>query len=379
MAGDDPPASGANRASEQVRVEPHEGYIFLDEVEGGGQILTHTLMLRRWRLPDTGPWDLIFKDRFGMLVSTSSDEVLFLEEWLESQVVRSDTGHLMVVHMGVVDGKYAIVEQVNLHARMREHEVRNCRVLCGGDELDLEVFTIARPRCSARLLWGLFPVYRMLGLKSYKGQPSKWAYNSFSTWENILQACGFGGCIVKSWQGLTVAEALEETDRVLPTPAIASIGLVYVAFRWCGASSRKGGLRDPGAVQRATDFLRVLCAAAHIREFEIVLSFDFKWVFRWPRPDAVPDHCISPKVSKAGLVDMGEWASLVRDAREFGVPLCAPARLWFGCIEHLISNEKFISLPDFFVGKGLADMDIYQGMAAQMAKVVGERVEMAYY
>lgn len=233
--------------------------------------MTHTLLLMRWLLPETGPWDLVFKDQFGMLVSKSSEEVLFLEEWLKCQVVRSEGGHLAIVRKGVVDGELKVVEEVNLHERMREHEVRACRVSFGG-ELD----TIGHPRCSARLLWGLFPVYRMLGLKCYRGQPSKWAYNSFAAWEKILQAFGFSGCIVKSWQGLTIAQALEETERVLPTPAIGNIGLVMVAFRWGGASSMKGGLRDAVAAARAASFLRVLCEASHIREFEFVLNFDFK-------------------------------------------------------------------------------------------------------
>lgn len=163
---------------------PHEGYVFVDEAEGGAQVLTHTLLLMRWRLPQTGPWDLVFKDQFSMLVSRSSEEVLFLEEWLECQVVRSAGGHLVIVRKGVVDGELKVVEEVHLHERMREHGVRTCRVSFGG-ELDLEVYTIGRPRCSARLLWGLFPVYRMLGLKCYRGQPSNWAYNSFAAWNRF--------------------------------------------------------------------------------------------------------------------------------------------------------------------------------------------------
>lgn len=102
-------------------------------------------------------------------------------------------------------------------------------------------------------------------------------------------------------------------------------------------------------------------------------------MFRWPRPETTPEHFIKLKVSKSGMLDMTDWASMVRDAREFGVPLCAPARLWFGCIEHLLTPEKFVNLSDLFVAKGLADNDLDQGFAAQLAKVVGERIELVYY
>ena len=65
-----------------------EGHVWLDD-EGDRQVLTHDLVLKRYSLPVDGmPWRLVFEDGFGMAVSESTEDVLFLEEWLPENVFK---------------------------------------------------------------------------------------------------------------------------------------------------------------------------------------------------------------------------------------------------------------------------------------------------
>lgn len=139
------------------KLVPREKYTHVDP-RGGEQVLAHTLLLKRWPLFQGGPWSLVYDDQgFGMLVSSECEQVRFLEEWLLDQVL-AQGDELVVVETVAKDGETSMT-QWNLSARLRQHEQRNCKALAAGEEINILVFTITRPKSIARLLWGLFSLY----------------------------------------------------------------------------------------------------------------------------------------------------------------------------------------------------------------------------
>lgn len=184
-------------------LEPHEGNVFLDWGADGRQVITHAVLLKRYDAPLEGhPFSLVFEDGFGILVSIASDTVYFLEEFLPDRLIK--TGSDLCIVTEKITGGVCHNEFESLSARMREYQVRRCFVANGDEEFyNFEVFTVRRPRCSARLLWGVFDLYKHMCLGSYSGQASKWAYNSIQSWEKALLAFGMGGANVKSWVNLS--------------------------------------------------------------------------------------------------------------------------------------------------------------------------------
>ena len=199
--------------------------------------------------PSGSPFELVFEDGFGMLVSQCSDRVLFLDEYIPENIYQVGSD-LFVVEQCEGDADSG-PRRWCLSARMREHEVRGCKLMNGVDEQASEVYTVRRPRCRSRLCWGIFDMYKLLDLSSYKGQPSKRAYNSFETWDKMLQSHGYENAIVKSWQGMSPELAMVEVDCIFPKPAIGIAGLLLLLHRWAGAKVSRGGLRDASVRMRA--------------------------------------------------------------------------------------------------------------------------------
>ena len=355
----------------------HEGHVWVDDVNGG-QVLTHCLLQERWPLPAGGqPWSLVFVDGFGCLVSDTTDQVLFLEEWLPEQVWLQGS-EMIVVQKVVKNGKAGLL-QFSLNARMREHQVRSCKLVVGDCEFDIGVFTITRPRASGRLLWSLYGIYHKLGLTSYFGQPSKWAYNSYEAWQKILSPMGYSNCIVKGWAGLDPQEAMASTDRILPTPAITSAGFLILCCRWGCSTSRRGGLRDRKAQAMALDILKTLVKATTKRQFQIKLQLSLDWEFRWPRPDMEGASTLTLVVEPSGLVDLSVWKRMVDESKTVGADINPVARAWFSMFESAVSTEGFMKLEDFFVHPGLANNDRFTPMLGQVVKVIAERIDMCYF
>lgn len=359
-------------------LEPHEGHVFLDMGSDNHQVLTNVLIMKRYIAPVEGhPFELVFDSGFGMLVSIGSEIVHFLEERFSERVYNVN-GELIIFEVVMSDGKEE-VQQSSLSDRMREHQCRNYRIILGDDAQDFEVFTVRRPRGSARLMWGVFDMYKYLGLGCYSGQPSKWAYNSFASWDKALSQHGLNGCIIRSWQGLSVEAALKETEHILPRPAIGTMGLLVMRRRWAQKHVRRGGLRDSIGRERSGVLLRGLVAGASIAPFAISLEVTFNWEFAWPRPQPSCEPVLTLKVDRRGLVDVGEWRRLAQENKEYGFQLPAAARVWYAAIEHLVSDNGLVILAEIFLSPQVAEDDRCNSFVGQLARIVGERIEMTYF
>lgn len=63
-----------------------------------------------------------------------------------------------------------------------------------GAIVQLETFVLMRPRdLGAKVFWALSDVYTALQLKSFSGQPSKWVYNSWPSWQEARAVHGSRG------------------------------------------------------------------------------------------------------------------------------------------------------------------------------------------
>lgn len=376
------PATGAARAAGDAAAGmatmlAHEGHTWVDTV-AGKQILTHELLLKRWELPENGgPWHLVFVEGFGSLVSDQTDRVIFLEEWMPEQVWVEHGERFLVEHIEL--GGKVEKQRSSLDALLRQHACREAITVVDGDDKVVEVFTLARSRCASRVAWSCFSVYGLLELTSYKGVRSKWTYNSFAAWDAILTPCGLRQSVVKSFKGMSAEDALAECDAILRTPGVMTPGLIVLLYRWVGASSRRGGLRDANSQTKAASVLKAMLATSYVNAFQIDIALDMDHQFRWPRPDADCDRKVRLDVDANGRVDLREWLQMHRDHELFGVDYSPVAQTWFNVIKPFVSEDGSANFVDFFCYRGLANRPEYDGMVLQLAKAVGHRVERAFF
>lgn len=365
-------------------LRPHEGVVFLDNSPGGEQVITHSLLLKRFVAPQQGgPFDLVFADGYGVLASQNSSVCICLEEFFQDRVFQVGRElHVLSPQVSEQSRATPTEEWWSLSARMREHEVRNCKLkLCddAGTEVDLEVYTLRRPRCASRLCWCLFSLYEVIRLECYSGQPSKWTYNSFASWERILGAQGICGAIVKSWQGMSAADAMAETCHVLPKPGIGSDALVVLLSRWAAAPVRRGGLRDGGASARAASVLSGMLAGACIKGWKLHISFDFDWQYQWPRPPTPCEYVMTLDISTDGLMDVRDWRKLKEDSEQYGGEISPPARKWYMSFQEFVTPGGFVRLFDILTSARVVGDDLCSALVAQIAMAAGPRIEMCYY
>ena len=199
----------------------------------------------------------------------------------------------------------------------------------------IAVTLFRRPRaCAQTVFWGLFDIHKLLATKGFSGQASKWAWDSMPAWRRPTIDHLGGNHIILSKHAGTADQKKQSVpfcDRMLSQPSVTSALLVMLLARWGHCVPARGGLRDPGSQQAASDFLRALilftCGAT--TEREIIIVFDENWQCMWPRPNVVPDGCFQfPfQFNEDGTIDLKPLLCL-----QAGMDQSRVARAWSSAV-----------------------------------------------
>ena len=211
------------RAEQQARLHPHEGFVFLDHLEDGSEVVTHSITLRQQRLPDDKqPWELVWledNDGLGCVVGyggyPASPQTLFLQKWLDRQLyIGADECLYVLEHQnGQVICKWSLTE------KMREFEEQKVHVELpdGNSSYELALSFVRWPRDGFKYFWHLVPIYDKLGFKLCSGEGSKWAYQQVNAapMTSLKEEIKCKQPAIKSNHNLRASVALRSTDAFL--------------------------------------------------------------------------------------------------------------------------------------------------------------------
>ena len=120
-------------------------------------------------------------------------------------------------------------------------------------------------RHEARCFWKAADIYAYLGLRSYKGQPSKWVYETGARENSPLQNLWselFGGrhLVHGSYchEGCNIRSAMDMHLRCLPHTSRSTMRLCALLLRWSAVEASQGGLNSPDHRYAAGSLLSAL-------------------------------------------------------------------------------------------------------------------------
>ena len=96
---------------------------------------------------------------------------------------------------------------------------------------DLEVFVFKRPRAPKQMIWhSLMSLYFLLGMRSYCGVASKWAWNFMDRWAPKLISIFGHEHFARGTSGSddnSKKRAMEQQWRCLPGSSVSTVGLLF--------------------------------------------------------------------------------------------------------------------------------------------------------
>lgn len=268
----------------EVRLVSGERRLFLDQVGGEHWVLTDTVTQEVRRVPGAGPWVLtpvgegdgvaLGKD---MGDGCTEPEVILAEDLLEASVFVDSEGHLFCSG-GRFGASLLSLEKVMCMHNMGRVSIR---MSDGNAMADIVAAGMRRARSAgARLYWSAFDLDRTLGLRCFRGQPSKWVWNSCSAWQKFFSERFDSGLMIFSKHAGSVSETSESLPfsmRLFEQLALSTLALLLQLGRWGWCSPQRGeAFRDRAPAAAAQQALRALlrhtCATPGNRIVEIVVD-----------------------------------------------------------------------------------------------------------
>ena len=173
------------KSQQQARLHPHEGCVFLDHLDDGSAVVTHTTTLKQQVLPSgLAPWELVWLDDNDGLACVvgyggypDPPTTLFLQKWLDRQLYIGADGCLHVLEMrnGQTISRWSLTEKLREFAEQKVHVE-----LSDGSTVELVVSFCRWPRDGCRYFWHLVHIYTQLQWKLCSGEASKWAYQQLN-------------------------------------------------------------------------------------------------------------------------------------------------------------------------------------------------------
>jgi hypothetical protein len=333
-----------------------EGRLHLDRVAAGSWVLTDTLSCDIVTLRGHG-FDLVEVDGSAAVIETDEQgiqaSIRDVEDIFQNLVFVNPSGERYVQHKND-NGTVVTVSFDNQLAKHREAFVK-FNIGVGNASVDLTASAFLRPRTgNQRLFFSLFDIYKILGLTTFSGQPSKWVHQSKKPWMKFFASLGMGALLIQSSHSNisdTARVALPWHERCLPSPACSSMGTLALLLRFVSLAKEKGGLDGVGQRELGRVVLRKLleecCKSAKTVCIPIVL--DVKWQCRWPRPcEALlyGQMSIKMSISEDGRCTLGELRSCALAGNSV-------AKRWF---KHIIKvaglqeSASSIALQDLLAG-----------------------------
>lgn len=328
----------------EATVMKHEGRVFLDITENGA-VLTDIILQERRNFEPGRDYKLFFDEEDGQGViicgdGSSKDATIFVEDIFEKEAYENSAGEIFI---GPKD-RSSRPATLEMHLRvMRSGEVK-FRLAELKVEATLSVVALRRPRdCGMRVYWGLFQLYKLLGMTGFSKQASKWVWDCMPRWRKHIGAMINGDHFILSKHALHKDEkqdACPFSKRMLEEPAISTMGFCVLLSKWAHCTPQRGGLRDPAPRNASASLLRSVlgqgCVRAHGSKVRVVI--DDKWMCRWPRPEGVDDTMDSFEVSfsRDGIVDLSPMV-----ADDSKVKNCKLGAKWLHSI--FLYSEDFAS------------------------------------
>ena len=223
----------------KLTMMPHKGFVFLDNTKAG-QVLTHSLCLKRQLIPtEMSPCEFVFDDDGHGVLQTGggSAALLLLEDWMTRKPYTSDSGEIWIVEKAPDSSRGT---KWNLTSKMREYLSCAAAFSLDGTELAFTTYHVTWPRGGCFVMWACQDFYTSLRLVSYKGQGSKWVYESLPSWQAIMSCYHKQAHFVKSWTRLDPDEALKSTTHSLPSTSFTTLAALVLMCRWARSPVRLG-------------------------------------------------------------------------------------------------------------------------------------------
>lgn len=187
----DPPVNRPERnATSELSPLPHAGFVSLDTLPTGKQIVTHTATVEWIDLECAPvPWSIVFdEDGFGALINDGYDppKVELLEDRFNFQLWADDSGDRYVV-------SFCSTSPTIVHlAAMREKWVEVRLAFSWGasrSRHELTAVCFKWHRFGSRIFISLTDLYQELGLQQFNGRTWRWTQGC-KKWDSWLQELG---------------------------------------------------------------------------------------------------------------------------------------------------------------------------------------------
>ena len=178
---------------------------------------------------------------------------------------------------------------------------------------------LARDGC--KVYFSMIELYKALGLSTYAGCASKWAYNTRKTYEPKLKELGLTQAFLASGQSLKAEDGATSVTQFLPHPAISTIGLFYFLGRVIRhksdgyVASEEHGALGPTDLHRHDYLLGIIRGlVSHNtkrgRLLKLPIKFDYTWANPWPARVTENPCDVQLFIDASGTIDLKPWLAL---------------------------------------------------------------------
>lgn len=263
-----------------------------------------TVLLQRYQLPVGIQWELEWDDGWVAAVDVASPDpqIVVVEDVLPKELWQGPGGELATSLLADTRTR-----MIPFTEKLQKHQsgIMHFKVGPLRSASVLDVFVATWPRGGGcRFLWSLLSVYKVLGITSFKGQGSKWAYHGFKSWAARVGDCVVGGQHIFHGRLSTGvgSKAFDPIEQFLPHPSVTTFALLVLLSTWTAASSQRGGFRDNASRLAARTLLDGLLKSACMwQPCRIMLRITDTWLCPWPcRDDTAVD--VRLEVSADGSV-----------------------------------------------------------------------------
>ena len=295
-SADNGPAPTVKRNIKDLHKQPAAGRLFCDK-SGDTYVLTDTVVCDQKRLPP-GEWSLEFGvDGINALLvregrdEDSDGEIINPSKYLtRGNLFKDSRGERIVALRG---GSGDVFRQWSLDNQLTRYHDGEVTVRGRGMGLHGSIQTVLltwRRECDTRLLRCAADFYELLGLDSHYKVPSKWVWQSASSWVTHVKKM-FGHCpIVYSKHGnnLKRQKTLPWYDRCMPFTGLGTSGVMAQLCRWSFVHRERGGFGNVSCQTAARSFLHtVLKLVVPALNGGIMTKMDSDWTCMWPRPSSI--------------------------------------------------------------------------------------------
>lgn len=168
-----------------------------------------------------------------------------------------------------------------------------------------------RPRCGGcRIVWAIYELYDIMMLTTWKGQRSKWGWNSLPGWKRCMSKHFGDDCFLYSKHGNAspTKNARDNSgggDKILPQLGASSLALCTLLSRWAHSGMEKGGFKNELHRLASADILKAIVSLAFVGGPPCVVTvvFNDSWRCAWPRPSCtIGDDSVNLEVRDGELL-----------------------------------------------------------------------------